>query len=591
MPLDARPRSPFHAYLETLLDEIRADDSGEVATYIPELGRADPSWFAIAVCTADGHVHEVGDAAIDFTIQSISKPFVYGLALERHGLDVVLSRVGVEPSGDTFNSIVVDGTNRPFNPMVNAGAIVSTAMIDSEQEVIDVLSRFAGRPLVVDEAVYESERITGDRNRAIGFLMSSFDLMGDDADAAIDRYFRQCSVSVTCRDLAVMAGTWANRGVNPVTGDQALDEASVERVSSVMSSCGMYDASGEWMLRIGLPAKSGVSGGIIAVLPGQFGLAVYSPRLDPRFNSVRGLQVCERISTDFGLHPMRSYADVGGVVRRTTTCARTRSSRLRTIQETSVLDRHGHLATVLELQGELFLATAERVERQIAAAFEDSDVVVLDMRRVTRADGAVIEMLQRLALEVERDGQSLVLADIDGGPGVDSVIEEFEDRILAAFGDGAEVERTDLAAQELLRGLSADELGLVAAACHTVSIAEGETLFKQGDAADSVFFIGSGALSVLLPLDDVDDAGAGSRRLARLGPGLAVGEMSLAGDEARSADVVAAQDAEVAELPVAAFDALVAAHPAIGAAVHVNLARTLATRLRTANEQLRLLSR
>ena len=397
--------------------------------------------------------------AVEFTIQSISKPFVYGLALEGHGLDAVLSRVGVEPSGDTFNSIVVDGTNRPFNPMVNAGAIVSTAMIDSEQEVIDVLSGFAGRPLVVDAAVYESERITGDRNRAIGFLMSSFDLMGGDADAAIDRYFRQCSVSVTCRDLAVMAGTLANRGINPITGDHALEEASVERVTSVMSSCGMYDASGEWMLRIGLPAKSGVSGGIIAVLPGQFGLAVYSPRLDPRFNSVRGLQVCERISTDFGLHPMRSYADVGGVVRRTSTCARTRSSRLRTIQETTVLDRHGHLVTVLELQGELFLATAERVERQIAAAFDESEVVVLDMRHVTRADTAVMDMLHRLAVDVERDGLSLVLTDVDGASGVDAVIEECEDRILTTYGDGLEIERTDLAAQELLRGMSEADLG------------------------------------------------------------------------------------------------------------------------------------
>src|SRR3954451_3572562 len=134
MPFDASPRSPFHAYLATLLDEIAAHDSGELATYIPELARADPAWFAIAVCTADGHLHEVCDAAIEFTIKSISKPFVYGLALQRHGLDAVLSRVGVEPSGDTFNSILVDGTNRPFNPMVNAGAIVSTAMIDSERE-------------------------------------------------------------------------------------------------------------------------------------------------------------------------------------------------------------------------------------------------------------------------------------------------------------------------------------------------------------------------------------------------------------------------------------------------------------------------
>jgi glutaminase len=588
MSPDVTSRSPFHSYLEGLLEELRSDESGEVATYIPELGRADPGWFSICVCTADGHLYEVGDARLPFTIQSISKPFVYGLALNQHGLDTVLSRVGVEPSGNTFNAIVVDGTNRPFNPMVNAGAIVSTAMIDTEEEVLGVLSRFAGRQLAVDEAVYESERVTGDRNRAIGFLMSSFDLIVGDADAAIDRYFRQCSVEVNCRDLAVMAGTLANRGTNPVTGEVALDETSVERVVSVMSSCGMYDASGEWMLRIGLPAKSGVSGGIIAVLPGQFGVAVFSPPLDQRFNSVRGIRVCERISTEFGLHPMRSYADIGGVLRRSSTCARTRSSRLRTQDESMALDRHGDLVAVLELQGELFLATAERVERWIADAFEDAEVVVLDLRRVTRADAAVMAQLRRLSEEVEHDGHSLILAETEGAPSVDAVLETCEERILSRFGHWPPAARAHLADQELLAGLEPVELDLVAASCRLATVAEGDTLFKRGDPTDSVFFIATGALSVLLPLDDT--AGARSRRLALLGPGLAVGEMALARDEARSADVVAAQDSEVAELSINAFDVLAASHPAIAARVHVNLARVLADRLRTANEQLRLLS-
>jgi glutaminase len=589
MSLDVTSRSPFQNYLEGLLEELRSEKGGQVATYIPELGRADPNWFSICVCTADGHLYEVGDARLPFTIQSISKPFVYGLALNRHGLDTVLSRVGVEPSGNTFNAIVVDGTNRPFNPMVNAGAIVSTAMIDSEEEVLGVLGRFAGRELVVDEAVYESERVTGDRNRAIGFLMSSFDLMGDDADAAIDRYFRQCSVEVNCRDLAVMAGTLANRGTNPVTGEVALDEASVERVVSVMSSCGMYDASGEWMLRIGLPAKSGVSGGIIAVLPGQFGVAVFSPPLDDRFNSVRGIRVCERISTEFGLHPMRSYADIGGVLRRSSSCARTRSSRLRTKEETCVLERHGDLVAVLELQGELFLATAERVERCIADAFEVAEVVVLDLRRVTRADAAVMAQLGRLADEVDHDGRSLLLAETEGAPSVDSVLEMCEERILSRFGHWPPAARAALAEQELLAGLEPGELDLVAASCRIATVSEGDTLFKQGDPADSLFFIATGALSVLLPLDDT--TGARSRRLALLGPGLAVGEMALAREASRSADVVAARDTEVAELSVEAFDLLATSHPAIAARVHVNLARVLADRLRTANEQLGLLSR
>jgi glutaminase len=395
-------------------------------------------------------------------------------------------------------------------------------------------------------------------------------------------------VDVNCRDLAVMAGTLANRGTNPVTGEVALDEASVERVVSVMSSCGMYDASGEWMLRIGLPAKSGVSGGIIAVLPGQFGVAVFSPPLDQRFNSVRGIRVCERFSTEFGLHPMRSYADISGVLRRSSTCARTRSSRLRTQEESVVLDRHGDLVAVLELQGELFLATAERVERCIADAFEDADVVVLDLRRVTRADAAIMAQLRRLAHEVEHDGHSLILAETEGSPSVDSVLEKCEERILSRFGHWPPAARAHLADQELLAGLEPDDLDLVAASCRLATVAEGDTLFKRGDPADSVFFIATGALSVLLPLDDT--AGARSRRLALLGPGLAVGEMALARDEARSADVVAAQETEVAELTLEAFDRLAERDPAIAARVHVNLARVLADRLRTANDQLRLLS-
>ncbi|MFI5042122.1 MAG: glutaminase A, partial [Acidimicrobiales bacterium] len=316
--------APLRSYLGALLDEFRSEEAGDIATYIPELGRADPDWFSICICTADGQVYEVGDFGVEFTIQSMSKPFVYGAALEHVGRDEVLARVGVEPSGNPFNAILVDDTNRPFNPMVNAGAIVTTAMVDSERHILDVLGRYGGRDLAVDEAVYRSELASGDRNRAIAFLMRSFGVIDGDADAAVDRYFRQCSVSVTCRDLAVMAATLANRGRNPVTDVVALDETHVGSVLSVMSTCGMYDASGDWMFRIGLPAKSGVSGGVLAVLPGQLGLGVFSPRLNEFGNSTRGIKVCERIAADFDLHPMRFQPDVRAVIRRSYTCAEAR---------------------------------------------------------------------------------------------------------------------------------------------------------------------------------------------------------------------------------------------------------------------------
>jgi glutaminase len=589
MPL-ALPRSPFESYLAELLDEIRADMSGDVATYIPELGRADPNWFGIAICTVDGHVYEVGDTGVEFTIQSVSKPFVYGLALQERGLDEVLSRVGVEPSGNTFNAIVVDGSNRPFNPMVNAGAIVSTAMSRSEEQVLGLLGRFAGRELSVDDAVYQSERITGDRNRAIGYLMSSFELMGDDASAAIDRYFRQCSVSVRCRDLAIMAGTLANRGLNPVTGVSALGEAEVESVISVMSSCGMYDASGEWMLRVGMPAKSGVSGAVIAVMPGQFGIAVYSPLLDHHFNSVRGLQVCERMSAEFTLHPMRFQADVGGVIRRIYTCTAARSSRLRPVEESAVLDDHGYLAAIVELQGELFVAAAERVLRAVTEQLETSDIIVLDFSRVTVADPAATELLERLAAELEPTDATIVFASRPDGPALEAAIEWCEDRILHQYRPDALGGRdaASFHAQELLRDLDDDALGAIAMATTTVALEAGDVLFKQGDLADSVYFIRTGALAVMLPLDGT---AGNARRVARLGPGLAVGEMAIIGDHTRSADVVAVAASDLAELHLADLDELTAVHPDVTHRINLNLARVLADRLRSSNEQLRLLAR
>jgi glutaminase len=584
-------RSPFDAHLVALLDELREVDAGEVATYIPELGRAEPGWFSICVCTTDGHVYEVGDSDVDFTIQSISKPFVFGAALEARGRDAVLERVGVEPSGKAFNAIVVDDRNRPFNPMVNAGAIVTTAMVDTEERIVDCLGRYAGRSLTVDESVYESERASGDRNRAIAFLMRSFGAIDADVDAAVDRYFRQCAVSVTCRDLAVMAATLANRGCNPVTGVVALAERYVEGVMSVMTTCGMYDASGEWMLRVGLPAKSGVAGGVLAVLPGQFGIGVFSPRLDSRGNSTRGIKVCERIAGDFDLHPMRFQPDITAVVRRSYTCAETRSNHLRTRAEADLLVDHGRAVRVFELQGELFVATAERVFRQVIAALDDTDIVVLDCKRVTRTDDAAQQMLEQMRAALEAGGCTLVIADADGQPDVDIALEWCEDRILERFAPAAAGETTDLAAQELLRGLNSDALAALTAASRSHLLAEGEVLFKQGDPADSVFFIHSGALSVLLPLGDNEGIEASSRRLARLGPGLAVGEMALVGDSVRSADVTAAQDSILTELPTAAVAALGATHPGLTTQLQVNLARVLADRLRQANEQLRLLAR
>jgi glutaminase len=285
--------SPLRAYLKELHERYRAVEDGVVADYIPELSSADPAWFGLAVATADGRVFDVGDCEQTFTVQSVSKPFVYALALEEHGRERVLERIGVEPTGDPFNSI---------GAIAAASLVPGSGPVERLRRVLETFSRFTGREMTVDMAVFTSERATGHRNRAIAYLMLNFGMMPPDLEDALDLYFKQCSILVTARDLAVMGATLANGGVNPVTGERAMAAEHVRDVLSLMLTCGMYDYAGEWAYKVGLPAKSGVSGGILAVVPGQAGIGLFSPPLDEHGNSVRGIRACEALSERFGLH-------------------------------------------------------------------------------------------------------------------------------------------------------------------------------------------------------------------------------------------------------------------------------------------------
>ena len=234
---------------------------------------------------------------------------MFGLALEDHGREHVLSKIGVQPIGEAFNSITLDETsNRPFNPMINAGAIAAADLVkgkdfpDRVTRMLEMFRRYCGRRVHVDNSVFASERATGHRNRAIGHLMLNFGMVGDDLEETLELYFQQCSVMVTCRDLAVMGATLANHGVNPITGERAIAADYVKDLLSVMHTCGMYDYAGEWAYRVGIPAKSGVGGGIVAVVPGQVGIGTFSPPLDSKGNSVRGVKVFAEIADRFGLH-------------------------------------------------------------------------------------------------------------------------------------------------------------------------------------------------------------------------------------------------------------------------------------------------
>lgn len=298
--------SPIERYLKELHARYSALSEGQVADYIPELAKADPAWFGICIATRDGHVYEVGDTRQAFTIQSISKALSYGLALQDRGEDYMLTRVGVEPSGEAFNAISLKPeTGAPFNPMINAGAIATCGQIldvDGRtriQRILAYLSACAGRQLGVNQQVYQSESDTGHRNRAIGWMLRNFDILGEEPTEILETYFQQCAIQVNCRDLALMGATLANQGRNPLTREQAVDLEVVDNVLSVMSTCGMYDYSGEWIYRVGLPAKSGVGGGILAVLPGQLGIGIFSHRLMRRATAhavSRSAAICHGIS-------------------------------------------------------------------------------------------------------------------------------------------------------------------------------------------------------------------------------------------------------------------------------------------------------
>ncbi|PNP78536.1 hypothetical protein FNYG_08166 [Fusarium nygamai] len=313
-PIPFRPmKSPIPDYLNRVLENARPIEDGKPASYIETLAKADTSKIAVALAMVDGQIYSAGDDDVEFSMQSISKAFVYALAIEDAGLEKVLEKIGVEPSGDAFNSLSLErGSNRPMNPMINAGAITAHSLIGgpdwtAEQRsdrILKAMSKLAGRQLRVCEEVYEAELRDANRNMGIGYMLKAAGIITGDAQQIVQGYIRQCAINVNVRDLATMAATLCNAGCHPATGEKIIPQDSVRQILSVMTTCGMYDAAGDWVSRIGIPAKSGVAGGIIGALPGQMGIAVFSPKLDTRGNSVRGVAICEQLSSDMGLHMM-----------------------------------------------------------------------------------------------------------------------------------------------------------------------------------------------------------------------------------------------------------------------------------------------
>lgn len=590
--------SPVVAWLEQVHARHAAASDGAIATYIPELATADPDWFGIAIATVDGTVHDVGDAQMPFTIQSISKPLTYGLALDALGEDAVRRRVGVEPTGDAFNSITLTPVSGlPLNPMVNAGAIATASLFAEANDAADPFAillaaygRFAGHPLELDEAVYRSERDTGHRNRAIGHLLRSSGVIDGEPDRVVDLYFRQCSVVVTARDLAVIAATLAGGGVNPVTGERVLRPSTARSVLSVMATCGMYDGAGEWMYTVGLPAKSGVAGGLIAVLPGQLGIGIFSPPLDPRGNSVRAVRVCRELSTELDLHIVARRGPAVAPIRSRYSISEVGSKRLRDEHTRALLAVAGRRSVVFELQGELTFLAVERVASVLSSIDSPPDHVVLDLRRIATIERSSLPLLARLILGVRQQGAEFVLSGHDRHAAtlqdlddelvrigemqaptfgdLDLALEWVEERLLTPYDAGGAAGRLALADHALLAGLEPEQLRRVEAVLGVRHYARGERIVATGDAAAELFLVATGRLSVSVEVD-----GGGRRRLSTLGPGMMFGEAALFGPARRSADVHADDDVVCHVLAVGDFDRLVRDDPSTGTVILRNLAR------------------
>ncbi len=291
-------------------DRFKITDKGTVADYIPALAAVPRDLFGICVVGTNGAIHGIGDTSYEFSIQSVSKPFVFALICQAIGEDEAREKLGANNTGLPFNSVIAleridEGTH---NPMVNAGAIAATSLAPGDtaeakwQFIQEQLSRFAGRDLTLNQAVYESEAATNQRNTGIAKLLQAYDRIFFDPVEATDVYTRQCSLNVTTRDLAVMAATLANGGVNPITHDAIIDPIHCQHVLAVMVTAGLYENSGDWLYETGLPGKSGVSGGLITVSPGKGGLATFAPQLDEAGNSVKGQLVTKFLSEQLGLN-------------------------------------------------------------------------------------------------------------------------------------------------------------------------------------------------------------------------------------------------------------------------------------------------
>jgi glutaminase len=595
-------KSPVTQVLKSLHQRYASLTEGKVAGYIPELAKADPNLFGICIATRDGHLYEVGDTRHKFTIQSISKALSYGLALEDRGEEHVISRIGVEPSGDAFNAISLKpGNGAPFNPMINAGAIATCGQVlkkDGQSRIDRIreyLSRCAIGQLDIDDEVYRSESQTGHRNRAIGWMLRNFEIIEEEPREILETYFQQCSLRVTCADLAVMGATLANQGCNPVTGERAIAHEYVDNVLGVMASCGMYDWSGEWIYRVGLPAKSGVGGGILAVLPGQLGIGVFSPPLDEQGNSVRGIKVCMDLARELSLHMFNPSAVPQPALRRAYNASQVNSRRRLPAPVFKALRSYGDRIRVLELQGPLLFSTFEPVIRELVKQAAYCQHIILNFANVFSVDGVSLRMLRDVRAQLEdagvtllachagRHSRALEAAGLGNDalfPSEDAALEFCEDAVLERVMPDHMPDKppVPLSKCSLFSTCDEAELQLLEKRMEHREFKADETIIHTGGTADELFVLTDGTVEVRLLL--------GNNRYQRLdvfSAGMSFGELAFLDGSPRSADVVTTSPVTCRVIQRALFDELGHAYPALKAKILKQFALLLCERLRQAN--------
>ena len=594
---------PLDIFLKNIYSNVLLNKSGKTADYIPELSRANPDQFGVALTSSDGYIHAIGDSLQEFTIQSISKAFAYSLALELVGEKEVNKIIGVEPSGEAFNSIRFQNDNRPFNPMINAGAIACTALICSVEKskafkkIQKIMSDFAGRNLSLDEKVFKSENATGDRNRAIAWLLKNNKIIKTNVEQSLVTYFKQCSLLVSARDLATMGATLACNGINPVTKKRVISVENALKTMSIMVSSGMYDYSGEWVYRVGFPAKSGVGGGIIAALPSQFGLGTFSPPLDRQGNSVRGIEVCKRISSYYNLHILEIEGNIKDSIVASYNLQNIRSSTERKEKNIKILEKFGAKAHVYELAGSINFMSVDYIVRRLQE-LDEKEFIILSMRKVSQLSSGADKLLDAFIQTLNSLSTKIIFSDIefnsqtwnkifDSLGNMDNnktrlfennneAIRWVEDFLIQKYSTEKKVNKNEnLKEQFLFKALSNSDLDFLKERMIEKKFKKNVKIISKGDEADGIYFLQSGKVDIAINLQ---------KSLTTLNAGTCFGEFALIEPKSkRSANVITLTECTCFYLPLKILDSIQQSRKKIIETLLKNLALLLIKRLKDCN--------